>query len=230
MSPHEEMVGRVAVALGPDLAKRTAFVGGCATALLVTDELAREGIRFTDDVDVIVHVLGYGDWYALEGKLADKGFRVSGQDEVACRRRLRDGGSELIVDFMPDDARILGFTNRWYSDALETAETHLLSTGVEVRVVAAPYFIGTKLEAYLGRGGSNPMASRDVEDIVSILDGRDTLVAEIAAAPGELRDYISRELRSLSGHRDFEYVVQSLVRGSDSRETAIFQRIAAIIE
>lgn len=52
------MIETVAHALGNDLLSEVAFVGGCTTGLLVTDEVTKEGIRFTDDVDLIINVVG----------------------------------------------------------------------------------------------------------------------------------------------------------------------------
>ena len=43
----EQMLQTVANALGPDLLREVAFVGGCTTALLITDAFAREAVRFT---------------------------------------------------------------------------------------------------------------------------------------------------------------------------------------
>ncbi|EAA3799479.1 hypothetical protein DOQ73_24845, partial [Salmonella enterica subsp. enterica] len=101
----EQMLQTVADALGPELLRQVAFVGGCTTALLLTDAFAREAVRFTEDVDVIVHVLGYGKWQRLLTELRERGFRESSEDEVICRMRLPNAltGRELIVDFMPDD-------------------------------------------------------------------------------------------------------------------------------
>ena len=108
--------------------------------MLLTDPVSRDAVRFTDDVDVIVKVIGHGGWYQLEKVLTIRGFRSSIEDDIICRKRLRDGeSSDLIVDFMPEDTAILGFTNRWYADALRTASGHMLPDGTEVRVVTAPY-------------------------------------------------------------------------------------------
>lgn len=228
-TPHEHMISRVARALGPELASRIAFVGGCATPLLVTDELVHAGVRFTDDVDVIVHVLGFGEWYALEGHLAQRGFRNSQEDDVLCRKRLRDDEpEELIVDFMPDDQRILGFSNRWYTQALESAFDCVLSDASVVRVVNAPYFVGTKLEAYKGRGNNDPLGSRDVEDILNVIAGRPSLIDEVERSPVDLRQGIAEDLAMLMRVRDFDYAVASACNGNVARERQIFERLDAL--
>lgn len=223
------MLERVAAALGPQLLEQVAFVGGCTTGLLITDPISREAVRYTDDVDLIVHVMGPGNWYRLQQDLAGRGFRTSPEDEVICRMRLRDGrGPELIVDFMPDDAAILGFSNRWYADALREAVDHILPDGTVIRVVSPAHFLGTKLEAYRGRGNNDPLASRDIEDILNVVDGRDSLVAEVAAAPASLRTDIATGIAGLLRHRDFDYAVQAAARNNRQREELIFQRLESI--
>ncbi len=58
------MLKTVAVALGDDLRARLVFVGGCTTALYITDPITLEGIRATDDVDLIVDLAGFAEWSA----------------------------------------------------------------------------------------------------------------------------------------------------------------------
>lgn len=223
------MLQRVAQALGPELAAQMAFVGGCTTALMLTDVVSRESVRFTDDVDLIVHVLGGASWYALQAQLQQRGFQVSPEDEVICRMRLAAGGaSPLIVDFMPDDQDILGFSNRWYADALRTAQDHALPDGTLIRLVTPVYFVATKLEAYRGRGNNDPIFSRDIEDLLTVVDGRESLVAELAAADPVLKQVVAEQLGELLPDTDFEYAVQSTARGNAQREALLFKRLQAL--
>lgn len=73
---HRAMIAAVARALGPDLLARMAFLGGCATGLLITDEVTRESVRYTDDVDLIVAAVTYAlaletaEWYPLTPDLS----------------------------------------------------------------------------------------------------------------------------------------------------------------
>lgn len=225
----EYMLQAVADALGPELLPQVAFVGGCTTALLITDDFTREGVRFTEDVDVMVHVLSRAGWYRMQDALRDRGFRTDPDDDVVCRMRLpRAGQKGLIVDFMPDEPGILGFSNRWYPDALRLATDHRLPSDTSIRVVTPPYFLATKLEAWKGRGKNDPMSSRDVEDILNVVDGRVGLVGEVAASEPGLRQYIAAELTALMENPDFEYVVQSTARGSRDRESLIFGRLEAL--
>lgn len=106
----KEMLKTVAVALGDELRARLVFVGGCTTALYVTDPITLEGVRTTDDVDLIVDLAGFAEWAELMDQLRERGFTEPAEDNVICRMKL----GKLKVDFMPDDEAILGFSNRWY--------------------------------------------------------------------------------------------------------------------
>jgi predicted nucleotidyltransferase len=226
----ELMLQQVAAALGPELCREMAFVGGCTTALMLTDAVARESVRLTDDVDLIVHVLSGGGWYALEARLRAKGFGSSPEDDVICRMRLAaPARRELIVDFMPDDEKILSFTNRWYADALRTAMDHALPDGTIIRVVTPVYFVATKLEAWRGRGNNDPLASRDIEDLLTVIDGREALLAEMQAAEPVLRQTVAAQLADVMAHPDFEYAVQSTARGNRQREALVFRRLEALV-
>ena len=57
---------------------------------------------------------------------------------------------DLKVDFMPDDEEVLGFSNLWYKDALQTAMPYRLDESLVINVVTPPFLIATKLEAFKG--------------------------------------------------------------------------------
>lgn len=222
----EKMIEVVAVALGEDLRAQMAFVGGCTTGLLVTDSYTRQGIRSTEDVDLIVGLVGYPAWNKLRHQLERKGFHQAMDEDVTCRMRL----GELKVDFMPDDEAILGFTNRWYRDALATAQNHKLKSDLIIRILAPEYFLATKLEAYLGRGKNDPLTSRDIEDTMNLIHGREELTEEVRKAKADVKQYIVNELSNLRNHRDFANVVQSTARGNSEHEEFLYHRIDSLIE
>lgn len=194
-----EMLKTVAIALGDDLRSRLVFVGGCTTALFITDPVTLEDVRSTDDIDLIVDLAGFAEWTALLEQLRLKGFVEAADEAVICRMRL----GPLKVDFMPDDDTILGFSNRWYATGIETAVSRTLADDLEIRVLTSPIFVATKLEAFKGRGQNDLFLSRDAEDILLIVDGREELAEEIAAASKELREFIGQAFRDLLEHADF---------------------------
>lgn len=174
------------------------FVGGCTTGLFITDPAAA-GVRPTKDVDAIVDVTSYAKYVVLSERLRALGLAEDTTPGAPLFRWRRDA---LIVDVMPMDERILGFSNRWYSAAIDTAQRFDIA-GHHVRVVTPALFIATKLDAFHGRGGGDFAASHDLEDIIAVVDGRSEIEHEIAAASTDVRHYIASELRALLDNRDF---------------------------
>lgn len=226
----KRMVGKVAEALGPELREQVAFVGGCTTGFLLTDEFVLEQVRHTEDVDLIVHVMGYPGFHTLQKALRAKGFKdmPPDTDESApvCAMKLGD----LRVDFMPDDPQVLGFSNRWYGEALETAMPYELSDDLSIRLVNPLYFLATKLEAFKGRGKGDTLSSHDIEDLLTLIDGRESLIDEVSSGPEGLLDYLTEEFSLLLNDSNFEYAVNSQVGGDAEREKILFDRIETLAQ
>lgn len=218
------MLETVAEALGGDLRERLVFVGGCTTALFITDPITLEDVRATDDVDLIVDLAGYAQWAQMQEQLRQKGFSESAEDAVICRMRL----GELKVDFMPDDAEILGFTNRWYARGIATAAIHPLTAELDIKLLSPELFIATKLEAYLGRGDGDLIMSHDIEDVLLVVDGREELIAEIQDADDDIRSFIAEQLREVQKDYDFENFLAGNIRGPEGRVEIVRERFAAI--
>lgn len=223
---HRFMIQQVAQQLGSDLLSQVAFVGGCTTGLHLTDEFTKEKVRYTEDVDLIIHVLGYTGWHKFSEQVTARGFKISLEDEVNCRFRL----GSLCVDFMPDDENVLGYSNQWYSDALATAQPYAMDKGVIIRLVTPSYFLATKFEAFKGRGQGDILASRDMEDILNLVDGREELLAEVQNNPPELKTYLTAAFTQLLEMPDINYLVQSTADNDSGREEIIFERLERLSE
>ena len=119
--------------------------------------------------------------------------------------------SGVLFDLMPVDAEVLGFTNRWYPYAVQTAEPVELAEGVTIRLVTAVAFVATKLEAFVSRGRGDFVSSHDLEDVLNVVDGREQLVCELAAAPTPLREAVAAVFAGLLAHPDFANVLPGLI-------------------
>ncbi len=98
---------------------------------------------------------------------------------------------------MPTQGEILGFSNRWYPLALDTAQPQELPSGRSVRIVTAPVFLATKLEAFRGRGQGDFLFSHDLEDLMAVVDGRASLLEECRLSPPELRNDLAAQFLEL---------------------------------
>lgn len=184
-----------------ELCDSLVFVGGCAAGLLITTARA-QFIRPTKDVDVVVQATSLAKYYEAEKQLESKGFQHDISEGAPICRWVKN---EILVDLMPSEEGILGFHNRWYPLAIETAERVKLPNGKQINLISAPVFIATKLEAFKGRGDKDFFASHDLEDIISVIDGRDELIEEIKNSNEELQVYVADEIRKLFDESDFEY-------------------------
>lgn len=126
----------IAEALG-DLREQVVFVGGSTAGLLLTDPLA-DGVRPTLDIDAIVQAHTLTQFHRVEAQLEQRGFVRDASSCVICRWQHRASG--VVFDLMPTDASVLGFTNRWYDEAIATAHDVELASGLRIRLIAAPAF------------------------------------------------------------------------------------------
>lgn len=202
------------------------FVGGCTTGLLITDAAAGR-VRPTNDVDAIVNVVSYAGYASLAGQARALGL-VEDTSPGAPLCRWRGGG--VIIDIMPVESTILGFSNRWYPAAIVTAQT-LRIAGCDVKVITAPLFVATKLEAFDGRGSGDVVASHDLEDVVTVVDGRPEIVDEVADADAPVRAYVASRVRRLLADQDFTDAIPGFLQpdlGSQARRGTLEQRLRAL--
>lgn len=191
--PNVALLEIVAERLGEALRDELVFVGGAVAGLLITDP-AMPAIRPTDDVDMICRALVLRDYHRVESALRKRGFVPEMQpDAPICRWRV----GTVAVDVMPTLDHILGFSNRWYPLALATADQVVLPSGLAIRLIGAPVFVATKLEAFAGRGRGDFLSSHDLEDLLAVVDGRESLLEECRAATSELRGYLGERFHVL---------------------------------
>jgi hypothetical protein len=203
--PNVQLLEIVAARLGKAMLGKLVFVGGSVAGLLITDPLLPV-IRPTDDVDLIVQVAGRPGFYALEDDLRALGFVNDISSNAPICRWLCNG---IMVDVVPSDKAVLGFANRWYPLGLETAQPITLPSGLEITVIDAPCFCGTKLEAFADRGKNSAgqvdyLGSHDLGDFIAVVDGRSTLLAEIQTSDEELRIYLAQRVAALISQADFQ--------------------------
>ena len=100
-----------------------------------------------------------------------------------------------------------------------------------MRVISAPYFLATKLEAFGDGQRDDLFASRDIEDVVAVIDGRAIIEREIAAARPSVRQYLGEHFRSLLANPDFDNAVAGHLPGdsaSQARLPLVLSRMRAI--
>ncbi|MBL7916932.1 MAG: nucleotidyl transferase AbiEii/AbiGii toxin family protein [Bacteroidia bacterium] len=207
-----------------DLQDKVVYVGG-ATISLYSDRETLE-VRPTDDIDVIVEILSYSERSKLEEKLRSIGFQHDMDSSVVCRYKIQG----IIVDIMPTADESIGFKNIWYPEGFKNAIDYKIDDRTTVKILSAPYFIATKLEAFKGRGNGDGRTSHDFEDIVYVLENRQTIWDELRSTSGELKKYFVDEFKKLKENPSlFEWIDCHVDYGSPPASYFIMQEIEQFI-
>lgn len=226
MSHHTNTVRikAVANALG-NLNEKIVFVGG-ATISLYPDRQVFE-IRPTDDVDVIIEILNYQNRIALEGKLIEIGFSPDIESGVICRYKIQG----IVVDIMPTNDPTIGFNNKWYPAGFYHAIDYVIDENCKVKILDAPYFIATKLEAFKGRGNKDGRMSQDFEDIIYVLENRAAIWEEMNNSSEDLSNYLRTEfLNLLQNPNHVEWIDGHVERGNPPATDTIIDAMKKFIQ
>lgn len=187
MATNSGDIERVADALG-DLKDRCFLAGGASIPFYLTDNL-EEHPRVTLDIDIVIEVRSAHEFRSnVETQMRARGF-VNDIAEGApiCRWKL----GPIIVDLMPADGSILGFTNKWYQAGIASLVPVQVTESCRWRMLSPPYVLATKCTAFSDRGIGDPGSSSDLEDIVSLLNGRPNMAMEISGSELECRGYLT---------------------------------------
>jgi hypothetical protein len=220
------MLETAALLLAP-LLDELVFVGGITLGLLI-DSPGAAPIRATTDVDVIAAIVTYPDYIVFSERLRTLAFT---EDHRVGAPLCRWTHGKLILDVMPLNREVLGFSNRWYPGAMKSAQPVVLPNGIEIYSISAAYFLGTKFEAFRERGNGDFLASRDLEDFVAVIDGRRSILEEVESAPNELRSYLAESAQQLLREAQFVEMLPGYFlpnRISQRRLPALLRKLEAI--
>ncbi len=180
-----------------ELKEKVVFVGGATISLYVDSKT--EEIRPTDDIDIVVEIYTHQEYAALDEQLRKLGFVNDQTTRVICRYSIQG----LIVDVMPTQIDALGFSNKWYQPAFENSIQYNLGDE-KIRIFSPPFFIASKLEAFLQRGKNDGRTSTDFEDIIFLFENRSTIWKELNDAETTLSTYLKETFRKLMQNENFE--------------------------
>lgn len=222
-----QMLCVVARGLG-SLKKDVVFLGGATVGLHIDDPAAPE-VRPTKDVDCVVELASRLHYYKLEDNLRKLGFKQPMEgDNPICR--WAHGG--VLVDVMPTDEKILGFSNRWYKEGIAHAQSIQLPDSQTISVFSLPYLVASKLEAFLNRGEDDFFSSPDIEDIVALVDGCKDFKEIVSKAPRLVKSYLKEKFAYLVANERFSEAVHTHIEstgfrgGRVERALSIFKELA----
>lgn len=185
-STNIEMIKTVVHGLST-LSNEVVFVGGAITEFYIEDKSLISEMRQTEDVDCIIEVTSRKNYADLEEQLRKQKFE--NDQKIICRWHYQG----IIVDIMPTDPKILGFSNRWYSGGIPHSIAYQIDKNIAIKILSIPYFICCKIEALFNRGMKDLRLSKDLEDIVFLLN----YGVKVDTNNNALKTYISNKFKIL---------------------------------
>ena len=180
------------VAKGLDyLLKDMVFVGGAIPELYVSAGREIVEVRQTEDIDCIVEITGRTQYAILEEQL--RALKFVNDQKVICRWHYKN----IIVDVMPTDKRILGFSNPWYKQGFSHTLSYPLEQNLSIQILPLPFFIACKLEALFNRGIKDLRLSKDWEDLVFLINHVDKIEEKINSSVHNVRSFIKNKFSEL---------------------------------
>ncbi|MGB3695681.1 MAG: nucleotidyl transferase AbiEii/AbiGii toxin family protein [Spirulinaceae cyanobacterium] len=210
-NPQIENLEKVAAILA-NVPKRFVFTGG-GTIVLYVDEIIRDELRPTRDVDCVVEIFSRAEYYQLATALREVGLSECTEPNAPMCRWVYE---ELLIDIMPCGEEVLGFSNRWYEEGLQNLSTYILPSERKIHIFSPLYLLASKVEAFLGRGKSFYF-SKDIEDIIVLLDGCEALSEEFEAAGGFVKVFLRQWFKENRDNLE-DAVANFLPPSSASRE------------
>jgi len=218
--PASDNLIRVARALAPIREQLFVFAGASILPLLLNDPAAPPP-RFTADVDAVVDVLTYRQWELLQSRLRECGLVVRADATVGKGRICLFHLDQIEVDIMPVRMPMVLPPSRMLEIGFQFAEPHQLAEDLEVLTLSAPGLLAAKFEAFGDRGARDFPVSKDLEDIVALLDRRIGIGSEIAVAPNEMRHFMASATRRLLDDGNALDVISDLLRDREREKRVL---------
>lgn len=190
-----------------DLNERLVYVGGVVTGLYATDPTATEP-RPTNDVDCIVNTISYGEHVAFEELLRAKHFK---NDQTPGAPLCRWIYNSEKVDVMPMGENALLFGNPWYMPGYSKRIPYTLPSGKTIYILSVGYYIASKINALLLRGGIDWRGSKDFEDIVYVLNYCTDIIDEFKTEDTDVQSFVSKQFAMMLKRRNLKEEIECAI-------------------
>lgn len=198
-----------------DLVEEILVVGGCSPALIL-DINTSPDLRPTYDVDIVIQAESYGKYMGFIQKIKERGFVERQGDPIG-----RYASGEIVVDVIPTEADVLGFSNRWYKRAFDSPISKKLPSGRVLKTIAPVFFVAAKLEAFQARGQEDLMASADLEDIITVLVEYPSFQEELREVDRNVQEYIIGEFQKLTSDENYPHFLSAHLRGDEASQASL---------
>ncbi|MBL7777817.1 MAG: nucleotidyl transferase AbiEii/AbiGii toxin family protein [Chitinophagales bacterium] len=209
-------IALIAKAIGA-LNNDAVFVGGATIGLYADPDIGAD-TRPTKDVDFFLEITTPHQLETVREQLVQCGFTQSPEDAVLCRFRYAD----IKVDVMSTTAIGWAPANQWFAEGLPYVFKEPVTDNLQVQLLPLPYLLATKFAAFNDRG-KDPRTSHDMEDIVYLLSSNTRWENEIGAAPQQVKDYVTQQMKTISAETMLAHLADT------ENVKLLYERIAAFV-
>jgi hypothetical protein len=208
-----------------DFLEHMVFTGGLVLPLYLTRP-PRLRIRPTRDADVVVACESHAAWVRLQMELGALGVIPIVGDPSApiCRMRTATGH---LLDLMPANPAVLGFGNPWFQAGYDRAITVEIGAARPIRIFPAALYVAAKIEAYRGRGKADPWMSHDLEDLLTLMACRASLVDETRAEPDAVKEFLRNAAREILALARLDELNHAHIQEPHAQVVSVLSTIAA---
>ena len=204
------------------LNERLVYVGGAMAGSYANDPAAVEP-RPTTDVDCVVDSNNYAEHAAVEEQLRKLHFQNDTESEPPVICRWVYNGE--IVDVMSYEEKSLSFGNRWYRPGFKHREIYTLPSGKQIYRLPVAYYLATKIEALLSRGGADWRGAKDFEDIIYVLNYCTDIMARFCATEADVQQYLSEQFATMLQHPNFNEEIECAISADEIERTDMLIQI-----
>lgn len=208
------------------LNERLVYVGGAMAGSYVNDPAAVEP-RPTKDVDCVVDSKNYAEHAAIEEQLRKLHFQNDTESEPPVICRWVYNGE--IVDVMSYEEKSLNFGNRWYRPGFEHRELYTLPSGKQIYRLPVAYYLATKIEALLSRGGADWRGAKDFEDIIYVLNYCTDIMARFRASKPDVQQYLSEQFSTMLQRPNFNEEIECAISADEIERTDMLMQLMSDI-
>ena len=209
-----------------DLNERLVYVGGALAGSYASDPAALEP-RPTTDVDCVVNSANYAEHAAFEEQLRKQHFQNDTESEPPVICRWVYNGE--LVDVMSYEEKSLSFGNRWYRPGFEHREQYQLPSGKKIYRLPAPYYIATKIDALLSRGGNDWRGAKDFEDIIYVLNYCTDFMTRFCATETDVQQYLSEQFAQMLQRPNLNEEIECAISADEVERTDMLIQIMSDI-
>ena len=113
------------------------------------------------------------------------------------------------------------FGNKWYRPGFKKREAFTLPSGITIYRLPVTYYIATKIEALLSRGGNDWRGAKDFEDIIYVLNYCSEFVESYKAADNKVRKYLTMQFSKMLQRPNISEEIECVLPSDEIERTDI---------